>query len=403
MKTTKLFLIVLIHFVSAIFSFAQTWIQQTNSPTEEWTCIASSADGSKLVAASFNGTIYTSPDSGVTWIEATNVPTSDWIAVVSSAQGDKLAALNIGGSINSDNAIIYVSTDSGMTWTNIYTPSVTLNCMGSSADGKTLIAGDWNDFGGPSSIYCSTNFGTTWVTNDAPNEYWTSVASSADGTKFVASCVNPSDTGTVFVSHDSGMTWNVTDLPFASWQTVASSADGFELIAAASGGSVYISTNSGVTWTTNNVPNTFWSSVAASADGKRFIAVNTYGRLNNGGVIYTSNDSGLSWTSNNISDNVSWQAITSSADGCKLAVATFDDFIYTFHSTPQPQLKLKTLASQSALSWLVPSTNFILQHSSDLQNWSAVTNLPILNLTNLQNEISLPMNASANFFRLTTR
>ena len=389
--------------IAANPTIAQTWTQQTNSPAEEWTCIASSADGSKLVAASFNGPVYTSSDSGVTWIEVTNAPGSEWIAVVSSADGIKLVALNIGGSINSDDAIIYSSNDSGTTWTNIYTPSVTLNCMALSADGTTLVAGDWNDFGGPSLIYCSTNFGITWITNNAPSEYWTSIASSTDGTKFVAGCVNPDSTGTVFVSHDSGMTWNATDLPFASWQAVASSADGSELVAAASGGLVYTSTNSGTTWMTSNIPTTFWSSVASSVDGRKLVAVNTYGSLNDGGVIYTSSDFGLSWASNDVPNDVSWQAIVSSADGNRLAVATFDNSIYTFYSTPLPQLNLSSSNGTLNFSWFVPSTNFVLQQSSDLANWVTLTNQPTLNFTNLNDELVLPQTNNSGFFQLISQ
>ncbi len=41
-------------------------------------------------------------------------------------------------------------------------------------------------------------------------------------------------------------------------------------------------------------------------------------------------------------------------------------------------------------SWPVPSTNFVMQQSSDLQSWSDMTNQPVLNLTNLQDEVTLP-------------
>lgn len=403
MKTRHVVLLVAVGLFFVVdFVSAQTWTIQTNSPNGEWNCIASSADGSKLLAASFAGPIYTSSDSGITWAVATNAPGADWCAVASSADGVKLAALNLGDSPIYDEGMIYTSTDSGTTWTNIYTPSVALNCLALSADGTTLIAGDWNDFGTGSFIYTSTNFGITWVTNSAPNEYWNSVASSANGTKFAAACVNPDGTGTVFVSPDSGATWNETDLPFGSWQSVASSADGSTLVAAASGGSVYTSTNSGASWMTNNVPVTYWISVACSADGSMMIAVNNYGSLNNGGVIYTSKDSGLSWMSNNVPSNVSWQAVASSADGNRLAVATFNNDIYTGYSSPIPQLNVNATTSYLTLSWVIPATNFILQQSADLISWVSMTNEPTLNLTNLQNQIILLPTNSLGFYRLRT-
>jgi len=54
------------------------------------------------------------------------------------------------------------------------------------------------------------------------------------------------------------------------------------------------------------------------------------------------------------------------------------------------------------LSWLVPSTNFVMQQSPDLQNWADMTNQPVLNLTNLQNEVILSPPGSNVFYRLKT-
>ena len=38
----------------------------------------------------------------------------------------------------------------------------------------------------------------------------------------------------------------------------------------------------------------------------------------------------------------------------------------------------------------------------DLSNWADLTNTPILNLTNLQNEVTLPFSGGDAFFRLKT-
>jgi hypothetical protein len=43
-----------------------------------------------------------------------------------------------------------------------------------------------------------------------------------------------------------------------------------------------------------------------------------------------------------------------------------------------------------------------MQQSSDLGSWTDVTNPPVLNLTNLQNEVTLPMHAGSGFYRLKT-
>jgi len=81
--------------------------------------VASSADGTKLVAVSsgpaaqwngldpVGGYIYTSGDSGVTWTQTGSKQA--WTSVASSADGTKLVAVASLGHI-------YTSGDSGVTW-----------------------------------------------------------------------------------------------------------------------------------------------------------------------------------------------------------------------------------------------------------------------------------------------
>jgi len=59
--------------------------------------VASSADGTKLVAAGLYG-ISTSADFGATWSEGV-APAERWVSVASSADGNKLFAAASGGSI----------------------------------------------------------------------------------------------------------------------------------------------------------------------------------------------------------------------------------------------------------------------------------------------------------------
>jgi photosystem II stability/assembly factor-like uncharacterized protein len=54
--------------------------------------VASSSDGTKLVAAISGGAIYTSSDSGVTWTK-TGAPAGYWSSVASSSNGTKLVAV----------------------------------------------------------------------------------------------------------------------------------------------------------------------------------------------------------------------------------------------------------------------------------------------------------------------
>ena len=76
--------------------------------------------------------------------------------------------------------------------------------------------------------------------------------------------------------------------------------------------------------------------------------------------------------------------------------------IYICQSTPSPQLSLVPSGSNLTVSWIIPSTNFMMQQSSDLCSWTDMTNMPVLNLTNLQDEVTLPMAPGNNFYRLKT-
>ncbi len=58
--------------------------------TRGWSCVASSADGRKLVAGTSGDTLFTSTDSGLSW-SARGV-TANWASVASSADGSKLVA-----------------------------------------------------------------------------------------------------------------------------------------------------------------------------------------------------------------------------------------------------------------------------------------------------------------------
>jgi len=260
-------------------------------------------------------------------------------------------------------------------------------------------------------IYISTNSGMTWSETLAPTNTWSSVASSADGT-VLAACAGGQPTVPVYVSTNSGATWAPHPTPTnIDCYCIACSADGRKLIvggnAVINGGTgiIYTSTNWGYTWVSNSTPLSYnpWFGVASSADGNRLVAVGQDG----GGAIFTSTNSGIIWTPNSV-PIANWLSVASSADGTKLAVAgvvgTFSGAIYTWQSTPTPQLNSSLTNGNLALSWLIPSTNFVLQRSSDLTttNWSTVTNTSILNFTNLLYQVSLPASGGNAFFRLAT-
>ncbi len=278
-------------------AFNGPWLPRES--LREWRALASSADGSKLVAVVQNGLIYTSTDSGVSWTPRESSRT--WLAAASSADGSKLAAVVLGGQI-------YTSADSGVSWTPRES-SRPWRSVASSADGSKLVA-----VADESQIFTSTNSGVSWTPRENFRE-WIAVASSADGAKLVAL----DQFARIYTSTDSGVSWTQRESN-RNWRAVASSSDGAKLVAAEYGGQLYTSTDSGVTWTAREI-NRVWTAVASSADGSKLAAVEY------GGVIYGSTDSGVSWTPRE--SGRQWQAVASSSDGSKLAAAGSSTQIYT--------------------------------------------------------------------------
>jgi hypothetical protein len=119
------------------------------------------------------------------------------------------------------------------------------------------------------------------------------------------------------------------------------------------------------------------------------------------GLIYTSVDSGANRVSNN-APSLYWKSVASSADGSKLMAVAYDGGIWTSQSTPAPQMNIMPTNGNLALSWIVPSTNFVIQQSPDLSSWTDMTNPPVLDLTSLQNEVILSPTNSSGFYRLKT-
>ena len=378
--------------------------------------MASSADGNNLIAVATSWIYCISTNSGSSWITNTEPQIGSyhgsWYSVAASADGTKYVGIN-------GNAI-WVSTNSGITWLSNSVPSAYLFAsVALSADGNKLVVVDGKYANSPGLIYTSTNCGITWTQTSAPSNNWASVACSADGTKIVAIASWPGPyvpPGLIYTSTNSGFTWARMNSPNTNLTSVASSADGIKLVLASepdfnfnvmpyvllNPGLIYTSTNSGATWVSNNVPDGVWDGVASSADGSRLVAV---GQGN--AEIYTSTNAGATWISNGVPSQI-WYGVASSADGNKLvAVSVFGTGsnpgnILTSYSTPSPQLNLTSSPANLTLAWTVPSTNFVLQQSADLSSWSPVTNPPVLNLTNLQNQVTLSPSNSTGFFRLKT-
>jgi len=285
------------------------WKQR--SPESGVSAIASSADGTKLVAGGYEVQIYASSDSGATWTVQTNSPTKTWDAIASSADGTKLVA--VGRTSPSPSSTLYASTDSGTMWTARATVT-NAQFICSSADGVKLAA----IFDGR--IHTSPNSGVTWVSQNRTNCYL--LASSADGTKLVTAVFSETST-TLYTSTDSGMSWEPrATTPAGYWYSVCSSADGTKL-AAVGDGQVYTSSDSGVSWVAQiNILNA--AAIASSADGAKLIIGC------DGGPIHISNDSGFTWTPQIASPVADF--VISSTDGRRLIAKRGASYLYTYLS-----------------------------------------------------------------------
>jgi hypothetical protein len=357
-----------------------TWVAR-ESP-RKWIAVASSADGSRLLAADVGGRLYTSADSGITWTphESNRL----WIAVSSSADGKKLAAAAMAGQI-------YISNDAGATWTPRATAGY-WRSIASSADGTTLVAAT-SMFNGMTIqclkgfIYVSTDSGVTWTPRYQAGN-WFSVATSADGRKMVAaqylvtgSCDDIEPVAGIYRSTDGGVTWTNLNVSLEGkkiednpWFSVASSADGTKIVAVdqhysstqefsdrgdAGLGALWTSSDSGKTWVIQGVPGLSrrWTAAAISGDGNviigliynsdhwisrdggdrwlkggnagsewREVAVSSDGKkmmaiVEGEGPIIASSDLGATWAATGPSRR--WEDISLSADGSRLAATAY--------------------------------------------------------------------------------
>ena len=158
----------------------KTWIQ-TTAPSNSWVSVCSSADGIRLVAAAglirpiveygvppsgWPGLIYTSMDSGATWTQTTALSNA-WSAVACSADGTRIVAATYCSGQPDNLGSIFTSTNSGATWVSNSAPLLPWSTVASSANGTVLAASGgsvgcyWDCFGTSIPIYISTNSGLT--------------------------------------------------------------------------------------------------------------------------------------------------------------------------------------------------------------------------------------------------
>lgn len=307
-----------------------TWVHGSTKGIGQAYALAASADGTKLVfAPQFKGTLARSTDSGATWTDLTAPGSRYWEDIASSSDGSRLVAVAQGA--------IVTSTDSGATWTeHAPTGSANYHAVASSADGlKLAVAADSGSTGiSTSIIFISADGGLTWTTPTVTGRTsaWMDITSSADGSRLYA----VESVGGIFTSSDSGVTWTMTSSGTGLWRTVATSADGTRVSVTNgnSGGGVHTSGDSGVSWAKHifsGAADVF--SVAMSADGSS-IAVGTNSSSDPvtskyPGKLHVSTDFGATWQQQDKLGDGYWKFIVMSADGSKIR-AVNDNFGYVF-------------------------------------------------------------------------
>jgi hypothetical protein len=194
--------------------------------------------------------------------------------------------------------------------------------------------------------------------------------------------------GNVYFSSDFGANWTPGNLPVEGWSAVCTSVDG-QWVGAASNTRTYISSDSGVHWLTNLFAG---RTIACSANGSNWVVSSAQ--------IETSTDGGNTWKANIAS--AQWNGAAVSADGCLIVAQGSGQGTWMGRLTPAPQLNIQSQDTNVAVSWLISSTNFVLQQSVDVTaiNWAPVTNSSTLNFTNLNQQVGLPTTQSNAFFRL---
>ena len=305
----------------------------------DWTSMASSTDGTKIVAVTTTarGTIWASSDSGVSWkSRASGLPGDMYFKdVTSSANGAKLALVGYGAGYV---GYVYTSNNNGTSWSN--------------SDASSLLTNVSRN------VYqISTR--TDWHIS------LMSIKSSADGT-YLALAVEGRG---IYTSNNSGANWTLTSAGPLDWSCIAMSSDGTKLVAGVTAGALYTSINGGASWTVRKSgfygggptytwisqvessqtairPSTigrillpdvsfYWSSLAISDNGARIVA-GTEDTI----YVWISTNSGANWQAcqpwptyyfgwANVSPLTGLRSVRMSPDGIKIAFLSHQYGLYT--------------------------------------------------------------------------
>ncbi len=320
------------------------WHSLISAGSRNWSSVASSSDGTKLIASVNGGYLYTSDDSGNTWSEKISAGSRNWSSVASSSDGTKLIASVNGG-------YLYTSDDSGNTWSEITSLGVkSWKSIVSSSDAMKISFVE----------NVCVNMGTLFNSNDGGLS-WNNVSVSGnlylyylpDGTKLLAAdgyggqgCGANTGGGYIYTSHNSGNTWlENSSAGLNEWRSITASSDGSKIFAGVDNGHIYISYDSGLTWSEKATDdNRNWSYLKSSLGGDKLVAIADHG-------VYSSFDSGVNWIPRTSDNNFLWSAVASTSSGEKIFATVSGGYIYKYipaSTVPILSISDATLISQNS-------------------------------------------------------
>jgi len=380
---------------TALATDSWAWNDQADVGNHNWHALASSADGSRLYAASEScglsacsggvvdaGGIWVSSDYGVTWTAIGSTNGRNWFSIASNSNGTKVVAVDRGGDI-------WTSVDSGATWTARRAGGAVRNweSVASSSDGDNLIAVASDGF-----IFTSIDSGVTW-TNYTPSGVtgFTGVSSSNDGSRLA---VTTWASG-LYTSSNFGQTWTLRTLPApvpsqpTHLQMVSMNGDGSRLVTGtrannSNGGIIFTSSNFGVTWTASASSGFDYIGFASSGDGSR-VAAAIYGQAS----VSTSSDYGVTWSVQSTGSR-GVIPIATNIDGSLLFVGGYGGHLWT-GSIPRSRVVAVVASATSAVVPAATNTPAAALAFAETTNTSAVRITPMDN----------PASASSTPFDLT--
>jgi len=404
-----------------------TWVQ-IGTPYDFWRGVASSANGSQLLAAS--DFIYRSTDAGVTWqqlniVLVTNLLVTNLISetVISTNASTHLRTTNEFSIALSSNIMV------GTEEVSLAAP-IDVNVAGGSVTGTNTVAVvigagvtvgvtpliafgpvetnmvGTNELGVGAVVPGTDSTNTTFNTVSILYPSGAVISNSTTVTNTTSTGVVSADTSGIHATFTNSLSASavISNVP-QHWAGVVSSADGTHLAAAANGGLIYTSTNSGISWLPTGAPGTNWLAITMSADGKTLAA------LAGSGLVLNSPDFGATWVATNLfSSSTNFGAIVCSADGSELMAGLYQNQIFTgagFAQTPVatsgPMLAITVAGGNIILSWPADAGNFVVQQcwADGPMVWSDISATPVV--TNGQNQVVLPMTTQRCFYRLRSQ